>query len=414
MTSERGSVCGDPAAPQTPPARAPYATGNRGQVPRPVVISYGSSPYEKDGPHDLLWHLWTAARACLDRAGIQKGEVDGLTLASFSYVPGNVVTLAEHFGMRLQWAEQGAFGGASGVVGLGRAVDAIRAGRARAILCLAGDAFSVASHDAMLDAFTPAIRDHLAPQGFGGANGLFALVQREHSHLYGTTRAQLGRIAVTQRAHAALNPNALLREVITLEDYLEARPIAEPLHLFDCVLPCSGAEAVLVVDAEIGRASGRPLVELLATRELHNAYPELSLSLPTGFELYADDLFAEAGVDRSDLDFVELYDDYPIMVAVQLEAYGLCPAGGSGRFLEDADISIRGNLPVNTGGGQLSCGQAGAGGGMIGVVEAVRQLQHEAGDRQVADARTGLVSGFGLVSFGKGLCTAGAILRRLR
>jgi acetyl-CoA acetyltransferase len=378
----------------------------------PVVISYGSSPYEKDSSHDLLWHLWTAARACLDRAGIPKSDVDGLTLASFSYSPGNVITLAEHFGMRLQWAEQGAFGGASGVVALGRAADAIRANRARIILCLAGDVFTVASHDAMLDAFAPAIRDHLAPHGFGGANGLFALVQREHSHRYGTTRAQLGRIAVTQRAHAALNANALFREPLTLEEYLEARPIAEPLHLFDCVLPCSGAEAVLVVDAEVGKASGRPPVEVVASRELHNSYPELSLSLPAGFELYADELFAEADVDRSDVDFVELYDDYPIMVAIQLEAYGFCGEGGSGRFLDDSDISIRGNLPVNTGGGQLSCGQAGAGGGMIGVVEAVQQLQHEAGERQVADARIGLVSGFGLISFGKGLCTAGAILRR--
>jgi acetyl-CoA acetyltransferase len=382
-------------------------------MPNPVVISYGSSPYEKDGPHDLLWHLWTAARACLDRAGIPKSEVDGLTLASFSYSPGNVVTLAEHFGMKLYWAEQGAFGGASGVVALGRAADAIRAGRARIILCLAGDAFTVASHDAMLDAFTPAIRDHLAPHGFGGANGLFALVQREHGHRYGTTRAQLGVIAVTQRAHAALNPNALFREPLTLEEYLEARPIAEPLHLFDCVLPCSGAEAVLVVDAELAEASERPPVAVVASREIHNAYPELPLSLPAGFELYADDLFAEAEVDRSDVDFVELYDDYPIMVAIQLEAYGFCGEGGSGRFLDDSDISIRGNLPVNTGGGQLSCGQAGAGGGMIGVVEAVQQLQHEAGERQVADAGTGLVSGFGLISFGKGLCTAGALLRRL-
>src|SRR5918999_1439865 len=382
-------------------------------MPKPVVISYGSSPYEKDGPHDVLWHLWSAARACLDRAGVPKSEVDGLTLASFGYSPGNVVTLAEHFGMKLYWAEQGAFGGASGVVALGRAADAIRAGRARVILCLAGDAFTVASHDAMLDGFTPAIRDYLAPHGFGGANGLFALVQREHSHRYGTTRAQLGRIAVTQRAHAALNPNALLRKPLTLQEYLEARPVAEPLRLFDCVLPCSGAEAVLLVDAASGRASGRPPVELLAFREVHNAYPELSLSLPAGFELYADELFAEAGVDRSDVNFAELYDDYPIMVAIQLEAYGFCQEGGSGRFLEDTDVSLSGSLAVNTGGGQLSCGQAGAGGGMIGVVEAVQQLQHEAGERQVADACIRLVSGFRLISFGKGLCTAGAILRRL-
>lgn len=323
-----------------------------------------------------------------------------------------MVTLAEHFGIRLRWAEQGVFGGASGVVAIGHAADAIRAGRARAVLCLAGDVFTVASHDAMLDQFTPGIRDYLAPHGFGGANGVFALVQTRHSHLYGTTREQLGRLAVTLREHALLNPNALFKEPLTLDDYLDARPIAEPLRLYDCVMPCSGAEAVLIVDEELAAGTGRPLVEVLAMHELHNAHPDLPSSLPAGYELYADALFAEAGVERSGIDLVELYDDYPIMVAVQLEGYGFCPPGGAGPFLAETDVSIGGALPINTGGGQLSCGQSGAGGGMIGVVEAVQQLQLEAGPRQVEGAETALVSGFGLVSYGKGLCTAGAILRR--
>ncbi len=381
-------------------------------MPEPVVVSYGSSPYEKREPHELLWHLWQAARACLDRAGVEKDELDGLTLASFSYPPGNVVTLGEHFGLRLRWAEQGVFGGASGVVAVGHAADAIRAGRARAVLCLAGDVFTVATHDAMLESFTPAMRDYLAPAGFGGANGIFSLVQRRHSELYGTTREQLGKIAVTLREHALLNPNALFKEPLTLEEYLDARPIAEPLHLFDCVMPCSGAEAVLVVDEELAGRTGRPAIEVAAMRELHNAHPGLPLSLPAGFEVYADELFEAAGVTRADVDLVELYDDYTIMVAVQLESYGFCPIGGAGAFLDGTDISIRGGLPVNTGGGQLSCGQSGAGGGMIAVTEAVQQLQHEAGARQVQGAEVGLVSGFGLVSYGKGLCTAGAILRR--
>jgi acetyl-CoA acetyltransferase len=381
-------------------------------VPDAAVVSYGSSPYEKSDPHELLWHLWQAAADCIERAGIPKDEIDGLTLASFTYPPGNVVTLGEHFGIRLRWAEQGVFGGASGVVAVGHAADAIRAGRARCVLCLAGDVFTVASHDAMLDGFTPAMRDYLAPHGFGGANGLFALVQRAHSHRYGTTREQLGRLAVTQRSHALLNPNALFRVPLTLEDYLGARPIAEPLHLYDCVMPCSGAEAVLVVSDDLRRASGRCAVEVLAMRELHNAHPFVPSSFPAGFELFADELFESAGVRRKDVDLLELYDDYPIMVAIQLEEYGFCPPGGAGRFLEETDVSISGALPINTGGGQLSCGQSGAGGGMIGVVEAIRQLQHEAGERQVADAEVALVSGFGLVSYGKGLSTAGALLRR--
>ncbi len=375
------------------------------------VVSYGSSPYEKKPEHELLWHLWTAAQTCLERAGIEKRDVDGLALASFSY-PGNVVTLAEHFGMRLTWGEQGVFGGASGVVALGHAADAIRAGRARCVLCLAGDAFTVASHDSMLDSFTPAMGDYLAPHGFGGANGLFALVEQRHRALYGTTREQLGRIAVTQREHALLNPNALFQTPLTMDDYLNARPIAEPLRLFDCVMPCSGAEAVLVVRQDVAVMTGRPPLEVRAMGEAHNAHPEATTSLPGGFEQYADSLFANSGVSRDDIDLLQLYDDYPIMVALQLERYGFCDEGESGEYLDGIDLSIHGDRPLNTGGGQLSCGQSGAGGGMIGVVEAVQQLQHEAGPRQVANARCGLVSGFGLVSYGKGLCTAGAILAR--
>lgn len=362
--------------------------------------------------HELLWHLWTAAKTCLDRAGVSKNDVDGLTLASFSYPPGNVVTLAEHFGMRLAWGQQGVFGGASGIVAVGHAIDAIRAGRARAILCLAGDVFTVASHDEMLDRFTPAMRDYLGPHGFGGANGLFALIQREHEFLYGTSRKQLGRIAVTLREHALLNPNALFKAPLTLEEYLNARPIAEPLRLYDCVMPCSGAEAVLVVADDVAPSLGRPRIRCLGMGERHNAYPERSSSLQGGWDLFADRLFSDAGLTPADVDLVELYDDYPIMVAIQLEQYGFCETGDSGPFLERTDLSINGDLPLNTGGGQLSCGQSGAGGGMLGVVEAAQQLQHEAGARQVANARRALVSGFGLVSYGKGLSASGMILER--
>ena len=301
--------------------------------------------------------------------------------------------------------------GASGVIMIGRAVDAIRAGRAKAVVCLAGDVYTVALHNDLMDRFNPAMRDYLGPHGFGGANGIFALVQSRHAELYGTKREQLGKLAVTQRRNAQLNDNALLQDDLTLEDYLEARVIAEPLRLYDCVLPCTGAHAVVVVD-EAWYEGDRPCVHVRAQREVLNPYPGSGAPVQAGWELYSDALFADAGVSRKDIDFVQLYDDYPIMEAIQLEGLGFCATGEAGSFLADTDISLEGQLPINTGGGQLSCGQSGAGGGMIGVAEAIQQLQHESGARQVNAAEIGLVSGFGLVSYAKGLCASAMILQR--
>lgn len=376
----------------------------------PRIVAWGESTYEKRDGHVLYWHLWQAAKETLERAGFDKDDLDGLALSSFMMGPGNVITFAEHLGLSLRWAEQGAYGGASVVIALGKAADAIRNGRARAILILSGDAFTVATHDAMLDDFTPAMGAYLAPHGFGGANGIFALVQRQHQHRHGSRREQFGQLAVRQRAHALLNPNALFKVPLTLDDYLAARPICEPLGLYDCVMPCSGAHGVLVVADDIARALDRPSLRILATRESHNAYPRASSSLPGSFEQYADDLFAAAGVGRGDVDLCELYDDYPVMVAIQLERYGFCREGEGAAFIEATDTTIRGELPINTGGGQLSCGQSGAGGGGIGLSHAIQQLQGEAGAWQVAGAEVGLVSGFGLVSYGKGLCSSAALI----
>jgi len=134
----------------------------------------------------------------------------------------------------------------------------------------------------------------------------------------------------------------------------------------------------LICAKDVAGSLGRPMVEVLAMREIHNAHPDNPSSLPAGWELIADELFKAAGTAREQIDLVELYDDYPIMVAIQLEGYGFCKEGAAGPFLEATDISFRGELPVNTGGGQLSCGQCGAGGGLIGLVE---------GDNAIASVR---------------------------
>jgi acetyl-CoA acetyltransferase len=323
-----------------------------------------------------------------------------------------VVTTAEHLGITLKWAWQGAHGGASGVASIVHAAEAITLGRARAVVCVASDSFTVSSHVSMLEHFNSGMRDYLAPYAFGGANGLFALVERAHRHSYGTTREQLGKLAITQRQSAAKNANALLREPLTLDDYLSARVIADPIRLFDCVLPCCGADAVLLLSNELAAKLGLSRIKVLAGGQRHNFLPLEVLSLRTGAADFAGELFRTAGVTHEELDFLQLYDDYPIMVLIQLEDFGFAEKGGGGGFVDRTDFGLEGALPLNTGGGQLSAGQAGAAGGMIGAVEAVTQLLGHAAERQLKRAEVGLVSGFGMVGYGKGLSSAAMILRR--
>jgi len=228
----------------------------------------------------------------------------------------------------------------------------------------------------------------------------------------GATRNDFGTLAVAQRANALRNPLALLRDKMTLAQYLAARPIAEPLHLFDCVMPCAGADGFLVMAPARARALGLPFVRVLATIERHNAFPDDPVQLRGGWEMDRDALWSQAGIGPLDVRLVETYDDYPVISMLQFEGLGLCAPGQGPDFVRRNDFTIEGSLPHNTGGGQLSVGQAGAAGGYLGLVEAMRQLLDKAEGRQVANAQHALVSGFGMINYDRGLCSAAAVLGR--
>lgn len=374
------------------------------------ILGYGESRYVKRTEEGVIRFLAEASRLTLKSAGLAKTEVDGLAVCSFELPPDNAVTLAEQFGISISWAYLGTAGGAGPVASLINAVRAIETGQANIVLCVAGDAYDVAGHFKLMDNFNRALMNYAVPNGFGGANGLFAIIQRKHMEMYGTTRERLGRISVDQRFNARLNENALLRGPLTLADYLEARMIADPLRLYDCVLPCAGAGAVVV--GPLDRAPEGKGIRVLSGFEHHNYPPGEVAPLTGGWVLYRDRLYGEAGYGSDEMNFVQFYDDYPIMCAIQFEALGFCQQGEVEAFLGGHDFTYQGDLPLNTGGGQLSCGQAGAGGGIIGLVEAVRQLRLEAGPRQVRNVTRGLVSGYGMVGYGHGLSTSSVILER--
>lgn len=376
------------------------------------ILGYAESAYEKKTSRTLISMLAEVARGALASAGLTRGDVDGIAVSSFVLPPDNAVTLAEQLGIPVSWAYFGTAGGAGPVASVMNAIRAVEAGHAKTVLCLAADNYDVAGHFRLMDFFNKALISYGTPNGFGGANGLFGIVQRKHMETYGTRREELGRIAVGQRASARLNENALLRGPMTIEDYLDARVIADPIRLYDCVLPCSGADAVVV--GALDRAPAGKGIRVLAGYEQHNHPAGEIAPLRGGWELFRDRLWADAGRGPEDMDFVQAYDDYPIMVAIQLEDHGFCRKGEVGAFLARHSFAFDGSFPVNTNGGQLSCGQAGAAGGMIGLVEGVRQLREEAGPFQLARARCGLVSGYGMVGYGHGLSSSSVILERVQ
>jgi acetyl-CoA acetyltransferase len=374
------------------------------------IIGYGQSVYAKQTDRTLLSFLAEASRKALVSAGTTNAAIDGIAVCSFGLPPDNAVTLAEQFGISVSWAYLGTGGGAGPVASVINAIRAVQSGQATTVLCIAGDSYDVAGHFRLMDNFNRGLMDYAAPHGFGGANGLFGVIQRKHMHTYGTRSEQLARIAVGQRASAGLNDNALLRAPMSVDDYLSARPIADPLRLYDCVLPCAGAEAVVV--GSLQRVPADQRIRVLAGFEQHNHPPGEIAPLSGGWSVFRDRLWDSAGAGPGEMEFVQAYDDYPIMVAIQLEDLGFCRKGEVGAFLERYDFAWNGSLPLNTGGGQLSCGQSGAGGGMIGLTEAIRQMRGEAGARQIARARRGLVSGYGMVGYGHGLSSSAVVLER--
>jgi acetyl-CoA acetyltransferase len=179
-------------------------------------------------------------------------------------------------------------------------------------------------------------------------------------------------------------------------------------------MPCAGAEAFVVTTPEIAAARNLPAARILATIERHNGFPDDPVQLRGGWAMDVESFWAMAGIAPAEVDLLEAYDDYPVIVAMQIEDLGFCEKGKVADFIRATSFEIAGDLPLNTNGGQLSAGQAGAAGGFQNVTEALRQLLRQPLGAQVPDAQVAAVSGFGLVNYDRGVCTAAALLEALR
>lgn len=367
-------------------------------------------PYVRYSIRNAHWFLSRALLGLLEGAGLAKEAVDGLCVSSFTLYPDTAVGLTEHLGISPRWLDHIPTGGACGVMALRRAARAVQMGDADVVACIAADTNHVDSFRLMLGNFSHFARDAVYPYGSGGPNASFAFLTDYYMRHYGATREDFGKLCVQQRANALGFPHALFKKPLSMEQYLAAREITSPLHLFDCVMPCAGGEGFLVMARQRAEDLGLPYAKVLSTIERHNAFSGDPIQMRGGWAVDREDLYGMAGLTPQDIDFLQTYDDYPVINMLQLEDLGFCAKGEAPQFVRSHDFTWRGDFPLNVSGGQLSVGQAGIAGGYLGLVEAIRQLTGAPLGHAVPNARVGLVSGFGMINYDRGLCSAATLL----
>ncbi|MFJ4582111.1 thiolase C-terminal domain-containing protein [Streptomyces echinatus] len=354
-----------------------------------------------------------AARRALADAGLDRSLVDGFASAGLGTLA--PVEVAEYLGLRPTWVDSTSVGGSAWEVMAAHAADAIAAGHAKAVLLVYG---STARADIRAGRRTGNL-------SFGARGPLqfevpyghtliakYAMAARRHMVEYGTTIEQLAHVAVQARANAALNPEAMYRDPITVDDVLSGPLIADPFTKLHCCLRSDGGAAVLLAAEEYVRDCRTAPVWVLGTGEhvSHAAmseWPDFTLSPAAVSGRLA---FGRAGVTPADVDFAEIYDAFTYMTLVTLEDLGFCAKGEGGAFVGKDRLLVRGGeLPVNTDGGGLSAQHPGMR-GLFLLVEAVRQLRGEAGERQVR-ARDGGLPRLGVASgTGGWFCSSGTVV----
>jgi acetyl-CoA acetyltransferase len=337
-----------------------------------------------------------AALRALADAGIGKDQVDGLVTCNSMTEPHmyQAEVLAEYLQIFPRYCISASAGGGTTFSTLFNAATAIAAGVCETVLvCLADRLRSgLTREQAMQTQSSTGHREFEIPYG-PTVPAYYALIARAHMDAYGTTPEQLAAVAVHARRHAARNPAAQMREPITIEDVLASRMIADPLHLLDCSLVSDGGSAVILTAAEKARDFPHPPVYLLGAGEGHgHEHISQARSLTTSAAVESGRrAFDMAGLKPADIDVAGIYDCFTPVVLIELEDLGFCAKGEAGAFVAAGETALEGSLPMNTHGGLLSHCHPGNPGAMYALTEAVRQLRHGAGERQVARAETALV-----------------------
>src|SRR5438552_6657657 len=299
-------------------------------------------PYVRYSIRAAHWWLARSLSELLKSSGLKKSEVDGLSVSSFTLAPDTAIGLTQHLGLSPRWLDHLPLGGASGVVALRRAARAVQAGDADIVACIAGDTNHVDSFRLNTATFSQFAQDAVYPYGAGGPNASFAFLTAYYMRAYGAKPEDFGKLCVAQRSNALRYPHALFKKPLTLEEYLEARLVADPLRLFDCVMPCAGADAFLVMSEDRARRLGLPHARLAGAIERHNAFPDDPVQHRGGWAMDRDQLYAAAGIGPADIDVIEVYDDYPVVCVFQIEDLGFCAKGEGPEFIRRHSFEANG------------------------------------------------------------------------
>ena len=370
-----------------------------------AIIGYGETKITLRGGRSAYDLAGDVLDQILAQTGIDKSQIDGLAIGETMSETSNPfwgVHMCEMLGLSPSWMQLNGLGGASGIGGIARAAAAIRDGLCETVLVLLSDAQSSSRPTEQ----GGQRYEFMYPVGLRGPVGAFGLLSERYRHQYGLDERALAKLAVTQRRHALMNPNGCdkLKVPLTEADYLASKYVSEPLRILDSVMVCDGANGVLVTStARAKKLGAKKMAHPIGYGEITNfkGADMLADITVSGFSVAGPKALAQAGMTPRDIRMIHPYDDFLIALMIVFEDIGFCPKGKAAQFVLETDLSWKGKLPLNTSGGQISAGQAGLAGGGTNLVEAVRQMFGEAGERQVDDPRNAMVTGIGVIPYAR-------------
>ena len=378
------------------------------------IVAYAETRIERRSGRSAYEIAAEVAEQLYRKTKLGPSDIDGVTFT----VPlsecanpfwSNYAT--EYLGISTRWLQTSDLGGASAVGNVARAAMALQAGLCDTVMLIGADAPSTqwrANYGSYRNEFWD-------PVGIQGPPGAFGLMMNRYAHEHDLDFSGLGALAVAQRNGAILNPNAYekLRRRITVDDYLESRQVSSPLRLLDSVMFCDGGNGLIMMKTRRARRLGfgdrvYPISYAeISNFDCANQTPDIAA---TGHSVSGPEALRKAKLKPRDVDMFHPYDDFLFAVMLKCEQIGFARKGRGSQFLRDTDLGPKGDLPINTGGGQISCGQTGLAGGGLNLTEAVRQLMGDAGKRQVPNPRNALVTGIGVIPYGRNWGTASAMV----